>query len=386
LETSNKSGERVTRLPIAEQRCRIFARKIAIFFWAFLSITEFAATAIAGPVKDAKGQAPSTSGWVRHRVIPGELLAEIGGRYAVSVAEIVRWNNLNKEKPFIRAGQELRIKTEVAPPPIEKTMYQVRPGDSWERIAKQNKISANRLHLWNSGQSDELHPGDKLVLWTEAKDGDRKSKKKSAEHPNVPIVPVKGTAESIGSPNRGRLSGAALLPENPALYTRRNATNSYGSAHTIELIQKALSIFRSETGFTREVLICDMSRKNGGRFRPHASHQSGRDVDIQLPCRPEVKPGTVPWAISQVDWEAAWGLTKAIIETGEVQYIFLSRDRQVKLYEAAQHLGESAETLDKIIQYPRNERVAIVRHDPGHIKHMHVRFKCGKTENACLER
>jgi len=175
----------------------------------------------------------------------------------------------------------------------------------------------------------------------------------------------------------------ALLPVNPKLYTRRTLENSYGSTNTIELIQQAVAAFRSETGFAREVLICDMSRKKGGRFLPHDSHQSGRDVDIQLPCAPDVKPGTVPWAISQVDWDATWKLVKALIETDQVQYIFLTTDRQERLYQAAQKSGETLELLDRYIQYPRSARVGIVRHDPGHIKHMHVRFKCGKNETAC---
>ena len=34
-----------------------------------------------------------------------------------------------------------------------------------------------------------------------------------------------------------------------------------------------------------EIKIADISKKGGGRLRPHSSHQAGRDVDIRLPRR-----------------------------------------------------------------------------------------------------
>jgi murein endopeptidase/LysM repeat protein len=352
-----------------------------------LSLMAFSTTAVAAaPTEESDTKGVSPAGWIEHRVIPGELLTEIGRRYAVSVAAIVRWNKLNKDRPLIKVGQQLRIKTDLAPAPREKVSYVIQKGDSWERVAKRHQISVKRLHFWNANCPEHLIAGKTLTIWTDAIPDERKLGKKRAERPSLPIVAVSDGAQSVGSPSRGKIAGAIQLPENPRLYTRRNPTHSYGSTHTIELIQQALAAFRSETGFKREVLICDMSCKYGGRFLPHDSHQSGRDVDIQLPCRPEVKEGTVPWDMSQVDWQAAWGLVKALIETDQVQYIFLSRDRQVRLYRAAQEAGESPAFLEKAIQYPRTDRVGIVRHDPGHVKHMHVRFQCGKDENRCLER
>lgn len=360
--------------------------KAALLVGAF-SLVAFSVRSVgASPAKESDTNGAPPAGWVRHQVIPGELLTEIGNRYAVSVAEIVRWNNLNKDRPLIKAGQQLRIKTDLTPATREKVSYVIKKGDSWERVAKRHQIGVKRLRFWNKDRPERLVAGKTLTIWTDAAPEEHKLGKKSAERPSLPVVAVPDSAQSVGSPSRGRIAGALPLPENPKLYTRRNRTNSYGSTHTIELIQQAVSAFRSETGFTRDLLVCDISRKNGGRFRPHASHQSGRDVDIQLPCLPEVKSGTVPWSASQVDWEAAWGLVKALIATGQVQYIFLSRERQTYLYEAAQKAGESPEYLDKAIQYPRADQVGLVRHGKGHIKHMHVRFKCGKNESRCQER
>ena len=43
------------------------------------------------------------------------------------------------------------------------------------------------------------------------------------------------------------------------------------------------------------------------------------------------------------------------------------------------------EELDRVIQYPRFEKTAIVRHAPGHGSHLHVRFMCGPDEGDCKD-
>lgn len=199
------------------------------------------------------------------------------------------------------------------------------------------------------------------------------------------IVPVPQTGMSIGRPNQGRLAGAVQIPPNDALYTIRNPAHSWGSTHAIEQLQWALVEFRQSSGFDRQILVCDMSRKTGGRFRPHHSHRSGRDVDIRLPLKRGVPENTIPEAASVVDWDATWALVKALMSTNEVKYIFLSRSRQRPLYEAALRAGETRETLRTWIQYPEAVRGAVVRHSQGHVKHIHVRFKCGPNEKACVD-
>jgi arginyl-tRNA synthetase len=84
-----------------------------------------------------------------------------------------------------------------------------------------------------------------------------------------------------------------------------------------------------------------------------------------------------------VNWDAAWALVKAFIETGEVRYIFLSNSRQTELYRAAKRAGATEAELEEYIQYPHANLTAFVRHSNGHDKHMHVRFKCAATETDC---
>ncbi len=331
--------------------------------------------------KKRKPRKRSGPRWIRHQVIDCENLTGIAARYAVPVRHVARWNKLNGKNPVIRVGQRLLVRTRFDPPKHERRMYTVRSGDSWNKIANRFKVDAKSLRCWNRRQPRRLLVGRKLRIWV---DPDRLSRGKGSDA-SLPLKGVRRSGVSLGRPDHGRLLNGVQLPENPKLYRRRNPKNSWGSSHAVEMLQLGVARFRRDSGFAGELVICDMSRQRGGRFPPHNSHRSGRDVDIRLPLAAGVAPGTVPNRVSQVDWDAVWGLVKALVSTGQVKYIFLSSSRQRFLYSAAKRAGVSERELEKMIQFPRRERVAIVRSDPGHIHHIHVRFRCAEHEDRCRD-
>jgi murein endopeptidase len=201
---------------------------------------------------------------------------------------------------------------------------------------------------------------------------------------DLPLVPIPDTGKSIGAPGRGRLRRAVQLPPNDALYTRLRPDHAWGSTFAISNLQLAIAMFRRDTGYAGPLVVTDISRRRGGRFRPHGSHQSGRDVDLWLPlAKPDATPEDVPARIEDVDWPAAWGLVQALIATDAVEYIFLDRTRQRQLHRIAESLGTPAEVLEAVLQYPRRTRTALVRHEVGHTRHMHIRFRCGQDEPRC---
>ena len=65
--------------------------------------------------------------------------------------------------------------------------------------------------------------------------------------------------------------------------------------------------------------------------------------------------------------------------------IFLDFDVQGILYHWAHDHGVSERRLERIFQYPhgRGSSEGIVRHEPNHDNHMHVRFKCPSDDTAC---
>ncbi len=340
--------------------------------------------------------------WIKVEVIGGDRLEEIAQRYGVSRSSIIRWNKLDEKKPFIRKGQELRVRTDRDVAPREKITYAVQKGDTWGKIADQHGVDVDRLHLWNRKVPTRFKAGEKLVVYVEplpvaddeviaagatarsGKDGAMTGRgSANARAAAIPLAKIRMDSRSTGRPNRGHIQNSVQIPENPKLYTLRNPDQSYGSSHAIMQLQSGFANFRRDYHYAGQIYIGDMSKKGGGRLSPHSSHQSGRDVDIRLPVVAGVKgPAS---SVSEVDWDAAWALIKSIVDTGEVEYVFLTHDRQKQLYAAARRAGESKASLARYMQYPNPPKTnhGIVRHSKGHTVHFHVRFHCGPKESQC---
>lgn len=216
----------------------------------------------------------------------------------------------------------------------------------------------------------------------------------------LPLKRVPFGGISVGEPHRGRLYGGVALPRNPRLYHVRREDYAYGSTHTVTHLQLALAKFRHSSDYAGPLIVSDLSKPRGGRNWPHVSHQSGRDVDVWLPLRCNKRGVTLrggdleaaPFVDfehfsaarpAQVDWDASWQLVKALVRTGQVEGIFLSRSRQRFLRQAAMRDGLRGEALDQIIQYPHKTLDAVVRHVRSHDKHIHVRFRCADYEAYC---
>jgi len=357
-------------------------------------------TAQTHAVPPAAAAAASALGerWIEHRVAPGERIAEIGDYYGVGSSDIIAWNKLDKDRPMIRTGQQLRIMTSAPSQSRERMSYLVRRGDSWATLSKRFAVTISRLRdQWNKGE-ESLQMGARIVVFrisepelavpsTTAPSLTAIATPVAAVKMPVSVLPMIAPAaggQSVGRPDRGRIANATQLPINGGLYTVRNPDHSWGSSHAITLLARSIQEFRT-TGFSGEVVIQDMSRKNGGRFRPHRSHQSGRDVDIRLPLRSGLTMGTIPTEAHHVDWDATWALMRAMLATDRVRFIFLSRPRQKQLYEAALRAGATKEELEPLLQFPRHSKTAVIRHSRGHTKHFHVRFSCGPDEPACID-
>ncbi len=348
-------------------------------------------------LKDAK--------WIKHEVVPGEMLDDIAERYQVKRASLIRWNKLDKDKPRIYAGRELSVYTKFIPPPKQKITYTVVYGDTWNKIADAHGVDVEDLRItWNPKVPRKFKAGQEIVIWLDPMTGaggagghfDEVGEavgevaKASAGTSAIavkalPLVKIPRGSISVGQPNRGKLANSAALPENDKLYTVRKPEEAYGSSHTLHNLQLAIANWRQDTGFDRPLIIGAISKKGGGRLRPHSSHQSGRDVDIRLPTKKGIPASKIPESASEIDWDASWGLIAALVATGEIQYIFLSSSRQKHLYQAAKRAGASKDLLERVIQYPERPKSgdAIVRHAKGHEAHIHVRFNCAPNETKC---
>lgn len=201
--------------------------------------------------------------------------------------------------------------------------------------------------------------------------------------------PVEG--QSLGACWFGRLREATKLSENDGWYIRR-PHRAYGTAATIGFVERVLADITDRFPDIHPIAIGDISAEQGGKISEHSSHQSGRDVDIGLIFlhKPDAYPASfVVGTAHNLDLEATFVLVeefaKTTTEPDGAQMIFLDYDVQRLLYNWALENGEAAEYLAKLFQYPRGRNAAagIVRHEPYHADHIHVRFRCPRSDSAC---
>lgn len=332
--------------------------------------------------------------WIKHEVVPGERLDDIALRYDVKRGSLIRWNKLDSDKPQIVAGKSLSIYTKHIPPAQQKIVYAVVKGDTWQKIADAHGVDVDHLRFrWNPKVPRNFKAGQEIIVFIDpllqpasAAIGSLTGagEVKTVAGKVIPVAAIPKGGVSVGKPNKGKLVNGKQLPENDKLYTIRRPEEAFGSSHTLSHLQAALAEFRRATGYDREIVIGAISKKSGGRISPHSSHQSGRDVDIRMPAKKGVKSSEMDDA-SDIDWNATWGMIRALVATGEVQYIFMSHSRQKYLYEAAKKAGVKKDELERIIQYPNKAKTnnGIVRHAKGHDVHIHVRFTCASNETKC---
>jgi murein endopeptidase/LysM repeat protein len=322
--------------------------------------------------------------WVEHKVIPAESIGDIARRYGVTVSNVARWNGLNPDAPQVEAGRKLRIHAAKTPLPQQLVKFQLDRDYDWKSLSDRFEVEAPKLRAYNP-EVETLSKGDRINVWINPKPYARRS-----ELLDLPTFEIRGDALSMGAPNRGKLKNAIQMPES-ALYVRRYPNIMWGSSHTIETLLSAIARFRQDLAFDHELVLADISRKNGGKFPPHKSHQAGRDIDIWMPTLKGVykqaylgdrtrdrKPRP-----NEIDWYATWGLVRALLETKQIVKIFLDYPLQEKLYKAAVEMGATDEELARI-QWPRGPRAGgTVAHSAGHTGHIHVRFRCAPADIDC---
>ncbi len=156
-------------------------------------------------------------------------------------------------------------------------------------------------------------------------------------------------------------------------YRLQDHHRAWGTFTAVMTLQEVLHQFHQTFPEAPDLVIHDLSRRRGGKLHPHLSHRSGRDVDIRLPLKPhrdryvEARPATL-------DVEHTWTLIAALLQSRTIEYIFIDYKLQRVLYRFAKAQGYKRAELREIFQYPGRHRKGILRHEPGHRGHMHVRF------------
>lgn len=279
----------------------------------------------------------------KHVVLPGESLASIAKRYHVSVRKLRATNKIKGK--WIRAGKKLRLLSRHPCRTRSKVKHRVKRRDTLARVAKKYKISVRMLRRLNPSIKRRLPVGKRIWVVVEGK------------HPNGGILGMHQLHTGAG-------------------YVVRNSRVAWGTFLTVTRLVDVFSAHDLVYPKAHPLRVDDLSRRGGGRLKPHASHRTGRDVDIRYPL--VIKTNAYIRASAKtLDVARTWDLMHALIKTGDMVYIFVDHRLQKLLYEHAVQQKVPEDKLKKYFQYPRARRTAlgIIRHEPGHSTHMHLRFR-----------
>ena len=256
--------------------------------------------------------------------------------------------------------------------PVDDVYYTVRHHSTVAEIAPKWGVPAAVLLALNPGLTLEskLEPGQKLLA--EAR------------------LPSEPEPYSRGKTNRGRISNARPMPEGEGYFLRTAHPNSWGTDNTVRALMTMFASYHEKYPEGPDVNMGDISRRRGGRLRPHKSHQAGRDVDFGFvhTVKNESKhpESFIRADDTNLDIEKTWFLIESLIRTGEVKVVYVDIRVQKLLYQyAAPKLTEEQREL--LFSVPRRETSssAIFQHWPGHRNHFHVRFKCPAGQAMCHE-
>ncbi len=302
-----------------------------------------------------------------HQVGEDETLGLIALQYRVGIAELKGWNQLDSID--VEPGMELIVKSdeEIDDGPSEPlpVVHIVRSGDTFEGIARQYGVRISQVRSWNSNVNPRrLQIGQQVRLHIPGANGD---------------------SISWGRANGGQLYNGVAMEDGPGLRVR-NQARAYGTQRVVNMLSAAGADLKARWPDAPELVVGSLSLRRGGALRPHRSHQSGRDVDITYYHRGNVElPDFRDMSAETFDAVKNWHFFKTLIDTGEVQFIFVDYELQRVLHEYALSIGYTEEDLTEYLQYPRGRRVpeGVIRHARGHRNHFHIRFTCGPKDQNC---
>lgn len=223
------------------------------------------------------------------------------------------------------------------------------------------------------------------------------------------------TSVSVGQTNGGRIHRPVQMPTRGVGYkvpqTWRERGNQWGTEELVEVIERAAAAVHAQRRVT--LGVADLSPKRGGKTIWHASHQSGRDVDLifysvdekgRSLAPPEVEmvhydgngEPFIPrhmqetgyeeptWTKRRFDDARNWALVEALLSdrATRVQWIFVSNKLELRLLAWA----ERHDRPRWVIEYAREVMKQPSANAP-HDDHFHVRLYCSRADRelGCVD-
>jgi penicillin-insensitive murein endopeptidase len=200
----------------------------------------------------------------------------------------------------------------------------------------------------------------------------------------------------VGLPNHGVLTSSTQLPQAGPGFERyrRTSTHYWGVSRLVEAIEKASAFVEQIAPGGAPLCVGDLSSQYGGKIPNHASHRTGRDVDLlyyvtTVYGRSVKSPGFVNIGSDglaegvanrqflRLDVDRQWLLVRALLTDSEIDllWMFASRDVEALVLQHARSVGEPADIIwraEQVLHQPRDSA--------PHDDHMHVRIACTADE------
>ncbi|MEM9191478.1 MAG: penicillin-insensitive murein endopeptidase [Myxococcota bacterium] len=198
---------------------------------------------------------------------------------------------------------------------------------------------------------------------------------------------------SVGRTNRGALVDGVQLENSEAVRVKRSSrATAWGTAEMVQLVNDAAAQVAERHPGSR-LLVGDISRRRGGRIRPHRSHRAGRDVDIgffyqntdeqQIEVdrfidvgrngRATDPRGTVHVFDVARNWDVLEGLVSS--DTVPVQYVFVASYLRDALLEEGERRGVDPAILERARAVTERRT-----RSESHRSHFHVRIYCAPED------
>jgi len=178
---------------------------------------------------------------------------------------------------------------------------------------------------------------------------------------------------SIGTPSSAILINGVPLPLDPRWEVAPLA-DSWATEETIDAVKTAVGRVHELFPDTPPIYIGDISDSDGGRLKRHDTHQAGRDVDFGFYYKGGKGTWYTPGTAATLDLPRNWALVRALLLCTDVETILLDTRVQKLLYGYAVGISEDRAWLDRVFQFSKGSKDAVICHVPLHRTHYHVRF------------
>jgi murein endopeptidase len=178
-------------------------------------------------------------------------------------------------------------------------------------------------------------------------------------------------------------NSARIAPHTRYVIANTGRNGYFGTEETMWWLARAFDALEAGHPGGAKPQIRDISIQAGGTPSgswPHASHRSGRDVDITYPranCDATTGCPLTDMPPSTLDADATWLLMETWLVSGAARRIFVDSSLHAVLKTAARARGHSATKIASWFG-------PVIMHVANHANHFHVRFQCPADDAACV--